>query len=138
MESKIPLPTDNIYKFYALFGLLLFITSGLAVVWNSTTTNETVHSLVKEYEALPGNTEEKEKSTLGKMIEVRIDVATKDRKTFNTALGIILWISLCLMLFGFKEWQTKIQPKQDKYFDLQLQKLEQEVENRTNSQSASS
>ena len=25
MESKIPLPTDNIYKFYALFGLLLFI-----------------------------------------------------------------------------------------------------------------
>jgi len=47
MESKIPLPTDNIYKFYALFGLLLFITSGLTVVWNSNTTNETIHSLQK-------------------------------------------------------------------------------------------
>jgi len=55
MESKIPLPTYNIYniyKFYALFLLLLFITSGLAVVWNSNTTNETVQSLLKEYEEL--------------------------------------------------------------------------------------
>ena len=27
MQSRIPLPTDNIYKFYALFGLLLLIAS---------------------------------------------------------------------------------------------------------------
>jgi hypothetical protein len=27
MENKIPIPTDNIFKFYALFGLLLCIFS---------------------------------------------------------------------------------------------------------------
>lgn len=32
MENKIPLPTDNIYKFYALFGLLLLVfTIGAAL-----------------------------------------------------------------------------------------------------------
>lgn len=29
MLSKIPLPTDNIYKFYALFGLLILLTTGV-------------------------------------------------------------------------------------------------------------
>ncbi len=128
MESKIPLPTDNIYKFYALFGLLLFITSGLTVVWNSTTTNKTIHSLVKEYEELPGSTEEKEQSTLGKIIEVRIDVAMQDRKFFNIVLGAICGGALCLLFYGLKEWHTKIQPKQDEYFELQLAKLKKEIE----------
>lgn len=119
MESKTPLPTDNIYKFYALFGLLLLITSSLSIIWLSNTTNETIHSLVKEYEALPGNTEEKEESALGKIIEARVDVATTNRKHFNIALGAIWGMSLCLLFYGFRQWHTKIQPKQDAYFDLQ-------------------
>jgi len=125
MESKIPLPTDNIYKFYALFGLLLFITSGLAVVWNGATTNETLHSLVKEYEALPGSTEEKEQTTLGKMIETRVDVAIQNKKQFQHFLWASFRFIALADVLGFKQWHTKIQPKQDEYFDLQPQKLKQ-------------
>jgi len=49
MESKIPLPTDNIYKFYALFGLMLLITVPLFINWISNITKENLYRLVKEY-----------------------------------------------------------------------------------------
>ena len=29
MEPRIPLPTDNIYKFYALFGLVVLLTTAI-------------------------------------------------------------------------------------------------------------
>lgn len=39
MESKIPLPTDSIYKFLAMFSLLLVIFSVGAVIYASNSTN---------------------------------------------------------------------------------------------------
>jgi hypothetical protein len=132
MESKILLPTDNIFKFYALFGVLLLITSILGTIWVSTSTNEKLHALVKEYEALPGTKEEKDANVLGKIIESRISAQVGNKKTFLYGLGTISGISILLMWYGFRQWHTKIQPKQDEYFDLQLQKLRKEVESANN------
>jgi len=137
MESKIPLPTDNIYKFYALFGLMLLITSFLAIVFVSNSTNEKLHDLVKEYEAIPGLDEEKEETPLAKFIEKRIAVEVENKKTFILSLGTTSGIAVLFIWYGFRQWHTKIQPKQDEYFDLQLQKLKQEIENNTGSQSMS-
>jgi uncharacterized Tic20 family protein len=128
MESKIPLPTDNIFKFYALFGVLLLITSIMGTIWVSTSTNEKLHSLVKEYELISGSKEEKEQSNLAKVIEIRMKVQTENKKNFTYSLAFISGLSFWLMLYGFRQWHTKIQPKQDEYFDLQLKKLRQEVE----------
>ncbi len=127
MESKIPLPTDNIYKFYALFGLMLLITSILGVVWLSTSTNEKLYSLVKEYEAIPGTKEEKEKSDLAKVIEKRLEVQVSNKKLFLQGLGLTIGFAIMLSGYGFRQWHTKIQPKQDEYFELQLEKLRREV-----------
>ena len=33
MYPKIALPTDNIFKFYALFGLVLIVTAALVSAW---------------------------------------------------------------------------------------------------------
>lgn len=137
MESKIPLPTDNIYKFYALFGLLLFISSSLSVIWVVNTTNENVHRFIQEYETIPGNEAAKEKSSLGKFIESRVDGQISDRDFFNKVLGGTIGISILVMFYGFRQWHTKIQPKQDEYFDLQLEKLKLEIENNRCSQSTS-
>lgn len=43
MQSRIPLPTDNIYKFYALFGLLIIIFGFGSIVYINKTTNELVY-----------------------------------------------------------------------------------------------
>ena len=132
MESKIPLPTDNIYKFYAIFGLLLLITSILGTIWVGTSTNEKLHSLVKEYESIPGTEEVREKTDLGKFIESRMKVQVKNKQTFNYGLTGTTAISILLMWYGFRQWHTKVQPKQDEYFDLQLKKLKLEIESSEN------
>ena len=129
MESKIPLPTDNIYKFCALFGVLLFLTSIVSIVWVGNSTNETVYSLVKEYESIPGGEEEdKDETSLAKTIEALINAQVENRDIYNKGLGAAIGLSILLMFYGFREWHYKIQPKQNEYFDLQLQKLKQEVE----------
>ena len=40
MEDKIPIPTDNIYKFYALFGLVLFIFCAGSFIFVQEKTND--------------------------------------------------------------------------------------------------
>jgi len=137
MESKIPLPTDNIYKFCALFGVLLLLTSIVSIVWVGNSTNETVCSLIKEYESIPGSEEEKDETSLAKTIEALINAQVENRELYNKGLGAAIGISILLMFYGFREWYTKIQPKQSEYFDLQIQKLKQEIENNTDSQSTS-
>ena len=134
MESKIPLPTDNIYKFYALFGLMLLITSIVGIVWVGTSTNEKLYSLVKEYEAIPGTQEEKEKNDLAKVIEQLMVVQAESKKSSTIGLTVMAVIAALLMLYGFDRWHTKIQPKQDEYFELQLQKLRREVEGNSDSE----
>lgn len=128
MESKIPLPTDNIYKFYALFGLMLLITSILGVVWLGTSTNEKVHSLVKEYQAIPGTQEEKDNNEFAKLIEKRLEIQISNKQLFLRGFGVTIGIAIMLSWYGFRQWHTKIQPKQDEYFELQLEKLRSEVE----------
>lgn len=127
MESKIPLPTDNIYKFYALFGLMLLITCIIGVVLVSTSTNDKLHSLVKEYESIPGTKEEKENSDLAKVIEKRLEIQVSNKKLFLRGLGASIGFAIMLSGYGFRQWHTKIQPKQDEYFELQLEKLRREV-----------
>jgi uncharacterized Tic20 family protein len=128
MEPKIPLPTDNIYKFYALFGLMLLITSILGTILVNTSTNEKLYELIKEYEAIPKEQKEKSKSTLAEVIEKLIDVQIKNKYFFLYSLGATSGISIILMWYGFRQWHTKIQPKQDELFELQLSKLRKELE----------
>lgn len=128
MESKIPLPTDNIYKFYALFGLMLLITSIFGVIFVSASTNEKLYELVKEHELIPEEQKEKGKSTLAVVIKQRIDIQLKNKVFFLFSLGATSGVSIILMWYGFRQWHTKIQPKQDELFELQLSRLRKELE----------
>lgn len=128
MDSRIPLPTDNIYKFYALFGFVLLISSMAAFLYLHKTTNELIFEAaiaVEELEAKesPNKVDTKRRE----MMEKRVAVAVKDRDSFNCVLQVVLSASLVLMGFGFWEWHFVVQPKQDKLLDLQIQKAEEEL-----------
>jgi site-specific recombinase len=127
MESKIPLPTDNIYKFYALFGLLLLITSIFATLYSNTATNEKLHSLVKEYTEISSQVANEDQKALVEVIEKRIGNQISNKKFYTSSLGFIAGVAILLMFYGFKKWHKEIQPKQDEYFELQLKKLRAEV-----------
>jgi len=127
MNSRITLPTDNIYKFYAIFGLTLLITCLLGIVINNSTTNEKLYELVKEYEQQSISANNNSKSALPEILEKRIQIQIENKKFLSFSLAFILAIAICLMIFGFRQWHSIIQPKQDEYFELQIAKLKQDL-----------
>ncbi|VWX60064.1 conserved hypothetical protein [Burkholderiales bacterium 8X] len=132
--DKLPLPTDNIYKFYALFGLLLFIFAAGATVALQRGTNDSVYKLYVELESIRATsanptaaTEKKgEPSIREALLERLIEVAKEDKKTLSTYLSVLIAFSILLALAGFYKWHTQIQPIQDEMLRLQLAKLRRE------------
>ena len=138
MESKIPLPTDNIYKFYALFGLLLFIFAIGASIVSIKNTNDYMYRSYLELEPLkaiekPSSVEIVKRDMLQRMI----DVAKSDKEFFTICLNVLAGISIMLMFFGFGKWQKSVQPLQDELLKLQVEKLRHEVRLLTAPQTAS-
>jgi len=128
MESRIPVPTDNIYKFYALFGLLLVISSLLGSVYVTQSANESVHAFAKEYFSI-ANPDLKEPSGLEQFIAKRITTTVENRKFYQQGIGVFLGVGIMMMFYGFYMWHMKVQPLQDRLMKLQIEKLERELDN---------
>ena len=129
MESRIPLPTDNIYKFYALFGLLLFVFAVGAMLYNTRSTNEFLLNAAVEQAALAGLTapsagQQARKDALTLLIKVTIS----DKNTFKWALTVLVAVGFWTSVYGFVVWHRRIQPIQDAFLALQLRKLRVEVD----------
>ena len=128
MESRIPLPTDNIYKFYALFGLLLFIFSFGSLLYLNRTTNELVFQAIIENESLKhiANPSPVEKAR-EQVLQKRVELAIADKNFSMHALAVITLVALASMAIGFWKWHRDVQPVQDEIAELQLKKLRHEV-----------
>ncbi len=129
MESRIPLPTDNIYKFYALFGLLLFIFGFSAVIYLTKSTNDFMAVAVVDLEELKAVSAPSAREAAKKAILTRqIEVAKSDRQGLGYwSEGVAVFGSL-LMMLGFSKWHGVVQPRQDEMAELQLTKLRYEVQ----------
>ncbi|MGE4477185.1 MAG: hypothetical protein AB7E18_18090 [Stutzerimonas sp.] len=122
MESKIPLPTDNIYKFYALFSLLLLIFSLGAFLYVQASANEQVIAILPELEVLKEAKELSLKDKVSKQIlERKLEVIASDRAFFHKALGVIFGVAIFGIWFGFSQWHKVIQPLQDEHAKIQLE-----------------
>jgi len=151
MTPKIPLPTDNIYKFYATFGLALIIAAIAAGVYVA----EKYNRLIQEYELMlddnplgvrphsmrlieAGATSDEVMTALhneifGTLNTLRLLQEAKNKEYFYLSLlGAILVVGLMLSCYGFTRWHRKIQPLHDRYLELQIEALKNEIEkNRT-------
>ena len=128
MESRIPIPTDNIYKFYALFGLVLFIAAIAIRISVYKNTNELVFSIAPELSALevlekPSPVEATKKELLKRQIEVSV----AERDTFRELAYYVMIFGTVSMAFGFSMWQHRVQPRQDELLDLQIAKARLEL-----------
>ena len=130
MQDKLSIPTDNIYKFYALFGLVLFIFSASGVLYVNKITNELLFSTIVEKETIEviehKNAVDEAKL---KMIEKRQEIAISDKKFFFSCFNVLVVIATSLSIYGFWIWQRVLQPIQDETAKLQLEKLRIEVDN---------
>jgi hypothetical protein len=132
MESRIPLPTDNIYKFYALFGLFLLVFSIGALLYTHQSANERFFTLYPQLEGLkqlPHPTAEEKARTA--ILERTFEISKADKDFFANALGLIAGGALCVTGFGFYKWEKELQPIQDRtakaQAELQLLKLRREL-----------
>lgn len=128
MNSKIPLPTDNIYKFYALFGLVLLISSFVLFFQTYTTFQE---RFFERYIALESLTNKKKLSANDlankEVLETKSKIDESDKSAYLGFIGIFIAFSLFLIAYGFRKWHVKIQPQQDLVIQKQIEKLTLEI-----------
>jgi hypothetical protein len=122
MESRIPVPTDNIFKFYALFSLLVFVFSIGAVLYSNNAANRLVFSAVVEIETLK---QDPVPSASQKMriaaLERQLDLSQSDRNFYTIALSFLVTFSIVGMFYGFKKWHMEVQPVIDESARIQLE-----------------
>jgi hypothetical protein len=128
MQNRIPLPTDNIYKFYALFGLILFIFGFSSMIFLNKSTNDLVYKTVISVEALESIDKRSpiQEAELA-IIKKKQKIALSDKQFFLYCIGCLIGGALLLMYYGFHRWHTKIQPLQDELTELTVKKLRNEL-----------
>ncbi len=135
MESRVPVPTDNIFKFYALFGLLLFIFCCGSLLYVTRASNELIFSTLPELEGLKQIPQRSHvEQTRLALLERKLEIKKADKSALLGALGILLCIALATMVYGFWKWEKELQPILDRTIkaqmeiaELQLQKLRREL-----------
>src|SRR5690554_5277720 len=128
MENRVPLPTDNIYKFYALFGLLLIIFSIGAMLYVNQSTNDLAFEVAVEYETLKADpmrsVADEARFTV---LERKLEIAGRNKKTFMICLSVIIAAVRFMVWYVFKKWHAEVQPVQDEIARLNLVKLRREL-----------
>ncbi|MEJ1378147.1 MAG: hypothetical protein RPU32_09290 [Candidatus Sedimenticola sp. (ex Thyasira tokunagai)] len=128
MENRIPLPTDNIYKFYALFGLLLAMFGTGATLYVNKSTNDLVFKIAVEYETLKADpVRSVSQEARFQVLQKKLEIAGKDKNLFLFGLSVVIGVGILMMWYGFKKWHTEVQPIQDEMARLSLKKLKREV-----------
>lgn len=129
MLPSLPTPTDNIYKFSCLFGLALIVSAIFSFVtsYGSSLDRKIKYSeMAIVLEAKQGRT--KAEDELLAMHKKLIEVTQENEKTANFAIGAVMVIGLGLSLFGAAKWHQVIQARDDQMAQLQLRKLQAEVD----------
>lgn len=129
MLNSVPIPTDNVFKFYALFSLVLFIFCGAAGLAVVDRTQDVIFSSLVEIETL------RQEQNSGKSNLAKIEVyETKMRRAEKISYPMVGLLAVCFagsilgMVYGFGKWHTKIQPLDDEATRVQLKTAEVELE----------
>ncbi|MGI1670825.1 MAG: hypothetical protein K6L74_10950 [Neptuniibacter sp.] len=130
MESRIPLPTDNVFKFYALFGLLLSIFGFGALLYVNQAHNNLIYENTVEYQTLKHRHESvrtlQDEARLH-VLESKLEIAKQNKDAYLVCIGVITFVGIYMIWYGFRTWHTVIQPMQDEITRLNIKKLKQEV-----------
>lgn len=145
---KIPvIPTDNLYKFMALFGIVLLISGylpyfqahKLTIDWARL--NGEILILKEEIKWASSDIDNLKKGKQSKYIEmqrkrlmsaVQLDTKTQERDNINRILKldkavffIDLWVSVALIILGFWLWYEKLQKPRDIILSEKVKKMNQ-------------
>ncbi|MBB6558870.1 NAD(P)H-dependent flavin oxidoreductase YrpB (nitropropane dioxygenase family) [Acidovorax soli] len=128
MTPSLPVPTDNIYKFSALFGLALVVSGIFAF---TTVYTSSLEKKIKYTEAMIGlearTTRTKLEDDTLAFNRRLVEVTQSNEMAANYALGGLIALGLVLSFYGALRWHQVIQPRDDEIARLQKEKLEAEI-----------
>jgi len=128
MPPSLSVPTDNIYKFACLFGLALIVVSIISFVsiYTSSLDRKIRYAeIVIRVEAEPQRSKaDDDLLTLNKTL---LSVTKENERLASSVIAVVLSIGVLLSAFGAHRWHDKVQQRDDKLAQLQLEKLEAEI-----------
>lgn len=129
MNPTISIPTDNVYKFYAMFGLVIMLTTAIMFFIRHEEYNRRAferHVPMKLLEMTENLNDRQEHELYLYEQKATID---KSNKKFELRSYMFLFFlpGVLLTVYGFFMWHTKIQPMQDSLLELQLERLKAEI-----------
>lgn len=127
MDSKIPLPTDNIYKFLALFGLVVMVSSMTLLIYTNQTTNQKLWDSAEALYDLDTSKDPHKEERIKQELK-KVEIITSDKTFFRYSLAIVFGIGGLISWKGFWKWHKEIQPLHDEMLLLQKEKLQLEVD----------
>jgi hypothetical protein len=129
MNPSLPIPTDNIYKFVCLFGLVLVISSIYAYVATYTTSLDRKIKYLEVVIPLEAKSQRsKSEEDLLALNRKLVEVTQSNQKSATKMTSAVLGAGLALSLIGAVKWYVKIQIRDDKLAQLQIEKLQAEIE----------
>lgn len=129
MNPNIPIPTDNVYKFYAMFGLVIMLTTAIMFFIRHEEYNRRAFERHVPMKLLETNQDLNDQQKHELYLYGQKAGIDKSNKKLELSLYMFLFVlpGAFLTTYGFFMWHTKIQPVQDKLFELQLERLRIEV-----------
>ena len=128
MTPKLPVPTDNVYKFYALFGLVILLSSAFGIIYATDLTNKRIfeiHTQIGQYKE-DGEISSFEEGQI-QMLEKLNEVALTNKELYMTVLAWSFAISIYVMMYGFYKWHMTIQRMDDRLTELKIRQLERDL-----------
>ena len=126
--QSLPIPTDNLYKFFAMFGLAILITAIMGSVLINSATNQKLLTYIEQIETIAANGESEAKKGTLEVYEKLIKVTINDKKFLTIGLGLFGGVGVLMLLHGFQRWYTYYQPKHDEILELTINKMRAEAE----------
>lgn len=129
MLDRVPVPTDNIYKFIALFSLVVLVFSSWQMISVTTASNAIViknYPEIVELQSLEVRTLAQEAKLA--VLEREKEVVVNDRKLFVNILSWVIAFAFYGIIYGFWVWRREIQPMVDAQNKAQLELLQLQVE----------
>ncbi len=125
MQPNVPVPTDSLYKFSALFGLALIISAVFIGAYVHVNVNDKFYRYVDVYYG-PSKRDEADEAKFKKHIEAQVEELKSSTTIAMYGIGGGLGAGIMLCIYGFGRW-IKIQPLHDELLELQVAKTRMEV-----------
>lgn len=125
MQPNVPVATDSLHKFLALFGLVLIVSSIIGIVLMGWSSNEQIFAAAREFAHTDPSHSEAMKTYADAMVK-KAEITASDRKLLIYALSGVIAFGTFIAGIGFIQW-SRIQPLQDELLELQVAKARVEV-----------